>query len=148
MSTYCFGRNVPLAFDDAVARVTEELAKVGFGVLTDIDVRATMKKKLDVDFRNYRILGACNPNLAYQAYTANPDVASLLPCNAVIREIAAGKISVELAAPSALMRMLGDAKLATAMADALPPPGVGSGLARASRNCWTSSRSNPRPARA
>ena len=80
-------------------------------MLTQIDVKATLKQKINADFRHYVILGACNPNLAYEAYTTNSDVASLLPCNAVVREIAPGKISLEFAKPTGMMKMLGDEKL-------------------------------------
>jgi uncharacterized protein (DUF302 family) len=91
--------------------VTQALAKEGFGILTRIDMHSKIKEKTGKEIVPTVILGACNPNLAYEAYTHNSDVASLLPCNAVVREIAPGRISVELAAPSAMMRILGDANL-------------------------------------
>ena len=111
MTSINFKREIPDTVEHAVERVTKALAAEGFGILTRIDMHSKIKEKTGKEIDPTVILGACNPNLAYEAYSANPDVASLLPCNAVIREIAAGRISVELAAPSALMRILGDAKL-------------------------------------
>jgi uncharacterized protein (DUF302 family) len=105
MSGYSFGKNVNLGFDAAIERVTQELQKEGFGVLTDIDVKATMKKKLDVDVAPYRILGACNPTLAHQAISAEPEIGALLPCNVVVRE-AAGAVRVEIMDPQAVLKLV------------------------------------------
>lgn len=97
--------------EQVIERVTQALQNEGFGVLTRIDLHVKIKEKLGKDISPAVILGACNPGLAYEAYTANSDVASLLPCNAVIRELAPGRVSVELAKPTALMEVLGDEKL-------------------------------------
>lgn len=101
--SYYFSKTINLSFDAAVARVTEELKKEGFGVLTDIDVRATMKKKLDVDFRNYRILGACNPPFAHQALLAEDKIGTMLPCNVIVQELAPGQVEVAAIDPVASM---------------------------------------------
>jgi len=118
MTSINFKREIPDTIERAIERVTTALGAEGFGILTRIDMHSKIKEKTGKEIDPIVILGACNPNLAYEAYTANTDVASLLPCNAVIREIAPGRISVELAAPSGLMRILGDAKLIELAQDA------------------------------
>jgi uncharacterized protein (DUF302 family) len=95
-----------MPFDDAVNRVVEELKKEGFGVLTDIDVQTTLKKKLDVDFRKYRILGACNPPFAYKALQAERRIGTMLPCNVIVQETDAGQIEVSAIDPIASMRAI------------------------------------------
>ena len=94
-----FGKAVDLGFDEAIETVTEELGKEGFGVLTEIDVQATLKKKLDVEFENYVILGACNPQLAHEAVSDAPEIGLLLPCNVIIFEDEKGNIVVSFAKP-------------------------------------------------
>jgi uncharacterized protein (DUF302 family) len=102
--SYYFSKTLDLSFDKAIIRVTDELKKEGFGVLTEIDVKATLKKKLDADFRNYRILGACNPPFAYQALQAEPHIGLMLPCNVVVQEAENGKTLVSAIDPIVSMR--------------------------------------------
>ena len=104
--SYCFSKKVALSFDEAIVRVTEELKKEGFGILTEIDVTATLKKKLNVDFRNYRILGACNPAFAYKALQAEPNIGLMLPCNVIVRELEEGVIEVAAVDPLASMQAI------------------------------------------
>jgi uncharacterized protein (DUF302 family) len=100
---YSFDKKLEISFEKAVARVTEELKKEGFGILTEIDVKETLKKKLNVDFRKYTILGACNPPFAYQALQAEEKIGLMLPCNVVVRETPDGKIEVSAIDPVASM---------------------------------------------
>ena len=102
--SYYFSRLVDLGFDEAIEKVKEELKKEGFGVLTEIDVKATLKKKLDVDFRNYRILGACNPAFAYKALQNERMIGAMLPCNVIVQEAEGGKTEVAAIDPLASMQ--------------------------------------------
>ena len=118
MSSYRFGKSIPLPFDTAVDRVTSELAKEGFGMLSEIDVAATLKKKLGQDMPPYKILGACNPQFASQALAAEPQIGALLPCNVVVRVDGAGSTRVAFMDPNAVLRLVdhpGVARLAGAV---------------------------------
>jgi len=106
MSKYAFGKTVALDPAAAVQKVTEALSKEGFGVLTEIDVSATMKKKLNLDLPPYKILGACNPQLASQAIAAEPEIGALLPCNVVVRQDAQGNTRVEFMDPKAVLTLV------------------------------------------
>ncbi|OGG83046.1 hypothetical protein A3A42_03355 [Candidatus Kaiserbacteria bacterium RIFCSPLOWO2_01_FULL_55_25] len=108
---YGYKRNVPLPFGEAVEKVRNELSKEGFGVLTEIDVKATLKKKLNVDYENYLILGACNPPLALKALQAEKDIGLFLPCNVIVYEDG-GKIFVSAIMPTVAMRVVGNLSLA------------------------------------
>ena len=109
---YYFSKVVDLPFAAAIAATIEALARHGFGVLTDIDVRATLKKKLDVDFRPYRILGACNPKMAHQALVAEHKIGTMLPCNVVVQELPSGKVEVSAVDPVASMQAVENPQLA------------------------------------
>lgn len=104
--SYYFEKNLTSSFEKAVADVTEELKKEGFGILTEIDVTATLKKKLNVDFPKYTILGACNPPFAYKALQAEPKIGAMLPCNVIVQELADGTIDVAAVDPLASMQSI------------------------------------------
>jgi len=110
--SYYFSKVLDMPFDAAIERVTEVLKGEGFGVLTDIDVRATLKKKLDVDFRNYRILGACNPPFAHQALVAEDKIGTMLPCNVIVQERSEGGVEVAAVDPVASMQAIENPDLA------------------------------------
>ena len=109
--SYYFTKILSGSFDDAVARVTDELKKEGFGVLTDIDVQATLKKKLDVDFKKYRILGACNPSFAYKTLQAEDKIGLMLPCNVIVKENMDNEIEVASIDPIASMQAVENPEL-------------------------------------
>jgi uncharacterized protein (DUF302 family) len=100
---YYLGKMLPLGFDEAVRRVTEALKREGFGIITEIDVTSTLKSKINVEFRPYRILGACNPALAYEALLLEDKVGTMLPCNVIVQELAPGRVEVAAVDPVASM---------------------------------------------
>ena len=108
---YGFGKTVAIGFDAAIAKVTAELQKEGFGVLTEIDVAGTLKKKLGHDMPPYRILGACNPPFAKRAITAEPALGLLMPCNVVVRQDAEGGVHVEFMDPGMMSQMTDNAEI-------------------------------------
>ncbi len=108
---YGFSKTVNLSFDQTVEKVTEELKKEGFGVLTTIDVRETLKKKLDVDFKRYTILGACNPPFAHKALQAEEEIGLLLPCNVIVYEKGSSTV-VSAFDPMAMMKVIDNEKMA------------------------------------
>jgi len=109
--SYHFSKIVAYNFDEAIARVTQELNKEGFGIVTEIDIKETFKKKINVDFRNYRILGACNPHFAYQAINAEDKIGTMLPCNIVVQEHEDGKVEVTAVDPVASMMAIKNEQL-------------------------------------
>ncbi len=111
--TYYFSKQLEMPFDQAITHVTEALAAKGFGVLSTIDVQATMKKKLDVEFRPYTILGACNPQFAHKALQSEDMIGTMLPCNVVVQEKSKGSVEVSAVDPVASMMAVRNPKLAT-----------------------------------
>jgi uncharacterized protein (DUF302 family) len=109
--SYYFSKELDMPFDEAIAHVMEALKVEGFGILTEIDVKATLKKKLDADFRNYRILGACNPPFAYQALLAEDKIGTMLPCNVIVQEREGGGVEVAAIDPIASMASVENAGL-------------------------------------
>lgn len=109
--SYYFSKKFHGTFDEAVAAVTDELKKEGFGILTEIDVKETLKKKLNVDFRRYKILGACNPPFAYQALQAEDKIGVMLPCNVIVQELAENEIEVSAIDPISSMQAVQNPQL-------------------------------------
>jgi uncharacterized protein (DUF302 family) len=109
--SYYFSKILHIPFDEAIAKVIEALKKEGFGVLTEIDVRETMRKKLDVEFPNYKILGACNPSFAYQALQAEDKIGTMLPCNVIVQQKTEGVVEIAAVDPVASMQAVQNPKL-------------------------------------
>jgi uncharacterized protein (DUF302 family) len=111
--SYYFSKTLEVPFDEAVEKVKAELKKDGFGVLTDIDVKKTLNEKLGVDFRKYRILGACNPTFAHEALLAEDKIGTMLPCNVIVQELAEGRIEIAAIDPLASMQAVQNPELGT-----------------------------------
>lgn len=109
--TYYFSKTLPVSFDEAVRRTTEALKKEGFGIITEIDVKQTLKAKIDVDFRNYRILGACNPKLAHEALQLEDKIGTMLPCNVVVQESGTSQTEIAAIDPVASMQAVDNPRL-------------------------------------
>jgi len=114
---YYFNKTVNGTFEEVIEKVTKELKEEGFGILTEIDVTATLKKKLDIDFKKYRILGACNPPFAHKALLAEDKIGTMLPCNVIVQEIEAGVIEVAAVNPMASMLAVDNIGLAEIASD-------------------------------
>ena len=115
--TYYIATTVPLPFDKAVAAAERELAKQGFGVISRIDIQATFKAKIGVDFRPYTILGACNPRLAHEALQLEDKVGTMLPCNVVVQDLGPGRTEVAAVDPVASMQAIDNSRLASVAAE-------------------------------
>lgn len=109
--SYYFSKMLRVSFEEAIARVTEVLKKDGFGVLTEIDVKETLKKKLNVDLRKYKILGVCNPPFAYKALQAEDKIGLMLPCNVIVQELQGGRVEIAAIDPMASMAAIDNPKL-------------------------------------
>ena len=112
--SYYFAKTLPIGFDEAVGRTTEALRKEGFGIIAEIDVRDTFKKKINVDFRNYRILGACNPTMAHEALQIEDKVGTMLPCNVVVQDAGGGNTEIAAIDPVASMLAIDNPRLKSA----------------------------------
>lgn len=109
--SYYFNKTLRGSFEEVILKVTDGLKKEGFGILTEIDVKETLKKKLDVDFKKYKILGACNPPFAYEALKAEDKIGTMLPCNIIVIEQAAGQVEIAAVDPIASMQAVGNPNL-------------------------------------
>ncbi len=109
--TYYFSKTKKASFEETIERIKDELKKEGFGILTEIDVKETLKQKLDVDFRKYRILGACNPPFAHKALMAEDKIGTMLPCNVVVQELSNGVVEIAAVDPVASMQAVGNSAL-------------------------------------
>lgn len=109
--SYHFSKTLDVSYDEAIEKVTSALKEEGFGVLTEIDIKATLKKKLNADFRRYQILGACNPPLAYKALQAEPHIGLMLPCNVIVQEYENGEVEVSAVDPVASMQAINNEEL-------------------------------------
>lgn len=109
--SYYYSKTLDVSFEDAIEHTTEALKKEGFGVLTEIDIKATLKKKLDVDFKKYQILGACNPPLAHKALSAEDHIGLMLPCNVIVQEHENGEVEVSAVDPVASMQAIENGEL-------------------------------------
>lgn len=110
---YYFSKIVNMSFEEAGKKITEELKKEGFGIITEIDMKETLKKKLNVNFRNYRILGACNPRYVYEALLEEDKLGVFLPCNAVVQEHDNGEVEISVVNPEEMMHSVNDLNLRT-----------------------------------
>ena len=108
---YYFTKTINCSFENAIQKIKDSLKEEGFGILTEIDMKATLQKKLQVDFHNYTILGACNPSFAYQALLAEDKIGTMLPCNVIVQEIISGIIELSAIDPSASMQLIENKKL-------------------------------------
>jgi uncharacterized protein (DUF302 family) len=113
--SYYFTKELNISLEAAITKVSEELKKEGFGILTDIDMKATLKEKLNVEFRPYRILGACNPTFGFQALQTEDKIGTMLPCNIVVQEKTSGKVEVTAIDPVASMAAVNNSNLKTIM---------------------------------
>ena len=109
--TYYFSKTLPIGFDEAVQRTVDALRREGFGIITEIDVKQTLKAKIGIDFRNYRVLGACNPKLAHEALQLEDKIGTMLPCNVVVQEVGSNRTEIAAIDPVASMQAVDNPRL-------------------------------------